>query len=136
MAHRYNVFILEHQIARFSIEVETDEDVRAAILEARKHHEHSGTRWSAHAEAEIDDAEIFARRSIGPSLTVDHAILPLRVLERLGGRTHRLIELKGEGFACDWRGYHAVLAVKAVARASPALASARRTRGLDACAAA
>ena len=33
MTHRYNVFIREHQIVRFSIEVETDEDVRAAIFE-------------------------------------------------------------------------------------------------------
>ena len=36
MTHRYNVFIREHQIVRFSIEVETAEDVRAAILEARQ----------------------------------------------------------------------------------------------------
>ncbi len=59
MTHRYNVFIREHQIVRFSIEIETVEDVRAAILEARKQYEQSGTRWSAQAETEIDDAEIF-----------------------------------------------------------------------------
>jgi hypothetical protein len=33
MTHRYNVFVREHQIVRFSIEVETGEDVRGAILE-------------------------------------------------------------------------------------------------------
>jgi len=47
MTHRYNVFIREHQIVRFSIEVETEQDVRAAILEARKPYEQSGTQWSA-----------------------------------------------------------------------------------------
>jgi hypothetical protein len=60
MTHRYIVFIREHQILRFSIERETEQDVRAAILEARKQYEQSGTRWSAQAETEIDDAEIFA----------------------------------------------------------------------------
>src|SRR5271154_600992 len=40
-----------------------------------------------------------------------------------------------EGFACDRGGYHAVLAVKAVARASPR-SQARLTRGPDGCAAA
>ena len=60
MAHRYNVFIREHQIVRFSIEVETEQDVRAAIVEARKQYEKSGTQWSAQAETEIDAAEIFA----------------------------------------------------------------------------
>ena len=60
MTHRYNVFIREHQIVRFSIEVETEQDVRAAILEARKQYEQSGTQWSAQAETEIDAAEIFA----------------------------------------------------------------------------
>ena len=39
MTHRYNVFIREHQIVRFSIEVEAAEDVRAAIVEARKQYE-------------------------------------------------------------------------------------------------
>ena len=62
MTHRYNVFIREHQIVRFSIEVETEQDVRAAIREARKQYEKSGTQWSAQAETEIDDAEIFACR--------------------------------------------------------------------------
>jgi hypothetical protein len=66
MTHRYNVFIREHQIVRFSIEVETDEDVRAAILEARKQYEQSGTQWSAQAETEIDDAEIFAVDELDP----------------------------------------------------------------------
>jgi putative heme iron utilization protein len=56
----YNVFIREHQIVRFSIEIETEEDMRAATLEARKQYEQSGTQWSAHAETEIDSAEIFA----------------------------------------------------------------------------
>ncbi len=60
MTHRYNVFIREHQTVRFSIEVETEQDVRAAIVEARKQYEKSGTQWSAQAETEIDDAEIFA----------------------------------------------------------------------------
>jgi hypothetical protein len=60
MTHRYNVFVREHQIVRFSIEVETEQDVRGAILEARRQYEHSGTQWSAQAEIEIDDAEIFA----------------------------------------------------------------------------
>ena len=60
MAHRSNVFIREHQIVRFSIEVETEKDVRAAIVEARKQYEKSGTQWSAQAETEIDAAEIFA----------------------------------------------------------------------------
>jgi hypothetical protein len=60
MTHRYNVFNREHQIVRFSIKVETDEDVRASILEAREQYEHSGTQWWAQAETDIDDAEIFA----------------------------------------------------------------------------
>ena len=66
MTHRYNVFIREHQIVRFSIEVETAQDVRAAILEARKQYEQSGTQWSAQAETEIDDAEIFAVDEVDP----------------------------------------------------------------------
>jgi hypothetical protein len=60
MTHRYNVFIREHQIVRFSIEVETEQDVRAAIVEARKQYEQSGAQRSAQAETEIDAAEIFA----------------------------------------------------------------------------
>ena len=67
MAHRYNVFIREHQIVRFSIEVETEQDVRAAIVEARKQYEQSGTQWSAQAETEIDDAEIFAVDELDPN---------------------------------------------------------------------
>ncbi len=67
MTHRYNVFIREHQIVRFSIEVETEQDVRAAILEARKQYEKSGTRWSAQAETEIHDAEIFAIDELDPT---------------------------------------------------------------------
>jgi len=66
MPRLYNVFIREHQIVRFSIEVKTDEDVRAAILEARKQYEQSGTQWSAQAETEIDDAEIFAVEELDP----------------------------------------------------------------------
>ena len=66
MTHRYNVFIREHQIVRFSIEVETAQDVRAAILEARTQYEQSGTQWSAQAETEIDDAEIFAVDEVDP----------------------------------------------------------------------
>src|SRR5208283_3289316 len=34
---------------------------------------------------------------MGPQLGFDHAILRVRLLECLGGRTHRLIELKGRG---------------------------------------
>ena len=56
MTRLYNVFIREHQIVRFSIEVETGEDVRAAIVEARKQYEKSGTQWSAQAETEIDES--------------------------------------------------------------------------------
>ena len=67
MTHRYNVFIREHQIVRFSIEVETAQDVRAAILEARKQYEKSGAQWSAQAETEIDDAEIFAVDELDPN---------------------------------------------------------------------
>ncbi len=67
MTHRYNVFIREHQIVRFSIEVEAAQDVRAAILEARKQYDKSGTRWSAQAETEIDDAEIFAVDELDPA---------------------------------------------------------------------
>ena len=67
MTHRYNVFIREHQIVRFSIEVKTDEDVRAAIFEARRQYQQSGTRWSAQAETEIDDAEIFAVDELDPN---------------------------------------------------------------------
>ena len=50
MTHRYNVFIREHQIVRFSIEVEAAHDVRAAIVEARQQYEQSGARWSSQAE--------------------------------------------------------------------------------------
>jgi hypothetical protein len=52
---------------RFSIEVEAALDVRAAILEARKQYEQSGTRWSAQAATEIDDAEIFAVDELDPN---------------------------------------------------------------------
>ena len=67
MTRRYNVFIREYQIVRFSIEVEAVEDVRAAILEARKQYDKSATRWSAQAETEIDDAEIFAVDELDPT---------------------------------------------------------------------
>ena len=60
MTHRYNVFIREHQIIRFNIEVEAAHDVRAANVEARKQYEENGARCSSQAEIEIDDAEIFA----------------------------------------------------------------------------
>ena len=63
----FNVFIREHQIIRFSIEVETDGDLRAAIAEARLQYEKSGTRFSAHAEIEIDDAEIFGIDEVDPT---------------------------------------------------------------------
>jgi hypothetical protein len=66
MTHRYNVFIREYQIVRFSIEVEAAQDVRAAIIEARQQYQQSGTRWSAQAETEIDDAEIFAVDELDP----------------------------------------------------------------------
>ena len=66
MTHRYNVFIREHQIVRFSIEVETQQDVRAAVLEARKQYEQSGAQRSAQAETEIDAAEIFAVDELNP----------------------------------------------------------------------
>jgi hypothetical protein len=66
MTHRYIVFIREHQIVRFSIEVEAAEDVRAAIVEARKQYEQTGPRWSSQAEIEIDDAEIFAVDELDP----------------------------------------------------------------------
>ena len=65
--HRYNVFIREHQIVRFSIEVETEQDVRAAILEARKQYEKTGRQWSAQADTETDDAEIFAVDKLDPN---------------------------------------------------------------------
>jgi hypothetical protein len=66
MTHRYNVFIREQQIVRFSIEVEAAEDVRAAIVEARKQYDASGARWSSQAEIEVDDAEIFAFDELDP----------------------------------------------------------------------
>jgi putative heme iron utilization protein len=66
MAYRYNVYIREHRIVRFSIEVESAEDVSAAIVEARKQYEHSGAQWSAQTETEIDDAEIFAVDELDP----------------------------------------------------------------------
>jgi len=66
MTHRYNVFIREHQIVRFSIEVEAALDVRAAIVDARQQYEQSGTHWSAQAEIEIDKAEVFAVDELDP----------------------------------------------------------------------
>ena len=47
-------------------DIKTDEDVRAAILEARKQYEQGGTQWSARAETEIDEAEIFAVDELNP----------------------------------------------------------------------
>jgi len=67
MTHRYNVFIREHQIVRFSIEVDAAQDVRAAIVEARTQYQQGGSRWSAQAETEIDDAEIFAVDELDPN---------------------------------------------------------------------
>ena len=58
--NRYNVFIREHQIVRFSVEVETEGDLHAAIEAARVAYETSGATLAAQAEMEIDDAEIFA----------------------------------------------------------------------------
>jgi hypothetical protein len=66
MTHRYNVFIRQHQIVRFSIEVKAAHDVRAAIVEARKQYERSGARWSSQAEIEIDKAEVFAVDELDP----------------------------------------------------------------------
>src|SRR5882724_8980020 len=63
----FNVFIREYQIIRFSIEVETDGDLRAAIAQARLQYEKSGTQFSAHAEIEIDDAEIFGVDEVDPT---------------------------------------------------------------------
>jgi hypothetical protein len=66
MTQRYNVFIREHQIVSFNIEVETDKDLHAAIVEARKRYEDSGAELSAQAETEIDDAQIFAVDELDP----------------------------------------------------------------------
>ena len=66
MTHRYNVFIREHQIVRFSIEVEAALDGRAAIVEARQQYEQGRARWSAQAEMEIEGAEIFAVAEFDP----------------------------------------------------------------------
>jgi hypothetical protein len=66
MTHRYNVFIREHQIIRFNIEVEAAHDVRAAIVEARRQYEQCGARWSSQAEIEIDKAESFAVDELDP----------------------------------------------------------------------
>jgi hypothetical protein len=66
MTHRYNVFIREHQIVRFSIEVKAAHDVRAAIAEARNQYEQSGACWSSQAEIEIDNAEIVAVDELDP----------------------------------------------------------------------
>jgi hypothetical protein len=67
VTQRYNVFIREHQIVRFSIEVETDQDLHAVIVEARKRYERSGAELSAHAETEIDDTHIFAVDELDPA---------------------------------------------------------------------
>ena len=67
MTQRYNVFIREHQIIRVSIEVEIDQDLHAAIVEARKRYERSGAELAAQAETEIDDAHIFAVDELDPA---------------------------------------------------------------------
>ena len=64
--NRYNVFIREYQIVRFSVEVKTDGDLRGAIEADRVAYETSGAMLSAQAETEIDDAEIFAVDELDP----------------------------------------------------------------------
>jgi hypothetical protein len=66
MTHRYHVFIREHQIVRFSIQVQAADGVRAAIVEARKQYEQSGTRWSSQAEIGIAEAKIFEIDELDP----------------------------------------------------------------------
>jgi hypothetical protein len=97
MTHRYNVFIREHQIVRFSIEVEAALDVRAAIVEARQQYEQSGTRWSAKAEIQIDAAEIFAVDELDPRTGETATSLDFESFERIGGRPHRLSRTKRGG---------------------------------------
>ncbi len=135
MTHRHNVSIREHQIVRFSIEVETDQ-VRAAILEARKQYQHSGTRSAGQAETEIDDAKIFAVNELDPKTGLIVQSFDFESLSASVGAPIDLSNCRGKrGFACDLSGCHAVLPVKASA---PAHAGAREraSRGPDGSAAA
>ena len=87
----FNVFIREHQIIRFSIEVETDGDLCAAIAQARLQYEKPGTRWSAHAEIEIDDAEIFGVDEMDPTIG---AIVSSRDFESVSASVGESIDLE------------------------------------------
>ena len=97
MTHRYNVFIREHQIVRFSIEVEAALDVRAAIVEARQQYEQSGTRWSAKAEIQIDAAEIFAVDELDPRTGETATSLDFESLRASVDAPIDFPELKGRG---------------------------------------
>ena len=97
MTHRYNVFIREHQIVRFSIEVEAAHDVRAAIVEARQQYEQSGARWSSQAEIEIDKAEIFAVDELDPRTGETATSLDFESLSASVDAPIDFPELKGEG---------------------------------------
>jgi len=97
MTHRYNVFIREHQIVRFSIEVEAALDVRAAIVDARQQYEQSGTRWSAKAEIQIDAAEIFAVDELDPRTGETATSLDFESLSASVDAPIDFPELKGEG---------------------------------------
>ena len=80
------------------------------------------------AEIQIDAAEIFAVDELDPRTGETANSLDFESLSASVDAPIDFPELKGRGFACDALGYHAVLAVKAVARASPALASALAAR--------
>jgi hypothetical protein len=79
------------RLASFSIEVETDGDLRAAIAEARLQYEKSGTQWPAHAEIEIDDAEIFGVDEIDPTTG---AITSSRDFESISASVGQPIDLE------------------------------------------
>ena len=97
MTRLYNVFIREHQIVRFRIEVEAAHDVRAAIVEARQQYEQSGARWSAQAEIEIDAAEIFAVDELDPRTGETATSLDFESLSASVDAPIDFPELKGEG---------------------------------------
>jgi hypothetical protein len=63
---RYTLFVREHQIVRFSIEVETEGGLRAAIVEARTLYQTQRAQLASQAEAEIDEAEFFSVDEINP----------------------------------------------------------------------
>jgi hypothetical protein len=63
---RYTLFVREHQIVRFSIDVETEGGLSAAIIEARTLYQTQGAQLASQAEAEIDDAEFFSVDEINP----------------------------------------------------------------------